>query len=836
MSYKTTDRQVELEREMREHGLSRYHKNLAKKIDRNQEANTDYGQYLLRVTLQKLEDAITEYLSDSLGGKAGKAATAAIFVDNLEPSVTAVITLRVVLNQITRQRAYSSASIALGMAIEDEVRIRAYEENNPRLMAVVMKDLEERSSSYSYKRKKLIEAAKRDGMEWRAWTQRERLLVGNAMIDLTIQHTGLLTHKIMNKEGKKKKLLLPSELTMKAIKDLNSFKEVLKPEFYPCISPPADWTTPYTGGYHTHHVRDLTIVKTTNHNYLSELRHFDMPYVYGAVNAMQKTPFKVNQFVLDTLKEVWDTGIHIPSLPPSENFPIPSKPIDIATNKEARTAWKREAVIIHTENNRLDSKRLLLRKTIEIADKFKDELTLYMVYQLDFRSRVYAVPNYLNPQGPDFAKALLTFAEGKPINEDSACHLAIHGANCFGYDKASLQARVDWVLEHEERILLAASDPLADLWWAKEASSPFQFLAFCKEWEGWLEHGEGYLSCLPVSADGSCNGLQHFAAMLRSTTTGKEVNLVPMDEPQDIYQRVADRVTDKLKEIADPAFKETHLTDNVNKKTKKIIKTVAQIRAERIDLAKLWLQFGVKRGCTKRPCMVLPYGGRQYSFSDFVMDYIVEQREKGDMHPFGDDAFKASTFLAKVIWDSIGEIVHAATDAMSWLQRASRIASSEGISIRWDTPVNFPVQQAYKETKPYRIETKLLGSTFRPMLYKETGNIDKSRQANGISPNFVHSIDAAHMMITINIAETFGIHSFAMVHDSYGTHAADAETLWWCLRKAFVKMYTEQDVLQEFKNNLLEVLPKDRHAEIPEIPPLGELDISLVEQSEFFFA
>ena len=805
MSYETSDRQVELEKEMRESGLSRYHKEIAKKVERNQEANTDYGQYLLRATLGKLEQAIEDYVDSAMGGKSGRAATGAVMVSALEPSVTAVITLRVVLNQITRQRAYTSASIALGMALEDEIRIRAYEETNPALMRVVMKDLEERSSSYSYKRKKLIEAAKRDGLEWQNWTQRERLLVGNAMIDLTIQHTGLITHKIMNKEGKKRRLILPSDTTMEAIKDLNSFKEVLKPEFYPCIAPPKDWTSPYSGGYHTHHIRELTLVKTTNHNYLSELKHFDMPYVYGAVNAMQRTAFKVNKFVLQTLTKVWGSGIHLPSLPPSENYPIPAKPVDIAENKEARTAWKREAVIIHTENNRLDSKRLLLRKTIEIADRFKDEEALYMVYQLDFRGRIYAVPNYLNPQGPDFAKALLTFSEGKEIDENGACHLAIHGANCFGFDKVNLQDRIDWVQENQERILQCARDPLADLWWAKEASSPFQFLAFCHEWAGWCEHGDGYVSHLPVSADGSCNGLQHFAAMLRSSTTGKEVNLLPSDEPADIYQKVADRVTEKLKTI----------TDN--------------------HLATLWLEFGVKRGCTKRPCMVLPYGGRQYSFSDFVMDYLTDEKEKGNLHPFGDEAFRACTFLAKVIWDSIGEVVHAATDAMGWLQQISRVASKEGLPIRWDTPVNFPVLQAYKETKPYRIETKLLGSTFRPMLYKETGRIDKNRQSNGISPNFVHSVDAAHMMLTIDVAKQCEIFSFAMVHDSYGTHAADAETMWWCLRKAFVEMYSQTDVLEDFRTDLLDILPKDKHDSISEAPPKGSLDIAKVEDSEFFF-
>jgi len=801
----TNDRQVMLEREMREEGMSRYHKNNAKKTERGQESTTGYGQYLLRATISKLDEAIEAYVKDCLTGRAGKAATAAVFLDSLESNVCSVITLRVVLNQITRARAYTSAAVALGMAIEDEVRIRAFEEANPRLMNVVMKDLEKRSSSYAYKRRKLVESARRDGNEWQSWTPRERLLVGNALIDLTIQHTGLVTHKIMVKGGKKRRLLLPSDTTMEAIKDLNAFKEILKPEFYPCISPPKDWVSPYDGGYHSHHIRPLTLVKTDNHNYLGELRHFDMPQVYGAVNALQRTAFKVNVPILEVLRQVWATGIDLPTLPPSENYPIPGKPIDIATNKEAKTAWKREAVIIHTENNRLDSKRLLLRKTIQIADKFKDEPAIYMVYQLDFRGRIYAVPNYLNPQGADFSKALLTFAEGKPINENGACHLAIHGANCFGFDKVSLQERIDWVEENQERILSCASDPLGDLWWAKEADSPFQFLAFCYEWAGWCAEGAGFVSHLPVSADGSCNGLQHFAAMLRSETTGMEVNLIPMDDPQDIYQRVADRVTEKLQGMDDP-------------------------------LATLWLEFGVKRGCTKRPCMVLPYGGKQYSFSDFVMDYIVEQKEKGNMHPFGDDAFRASTFLAKVIWQSIGEVVHAATDAMSWLQKAARVASSEGLPVRWDTPTNFPVLQAYKATKPYRIKTKLLGTVFHPMLYKETGMLDKNRQSNGISPNFVHSIDASHMMITIDVAKQCEIFNFVMVHDSYGTHAADAETLWWCLRKAFVEMYSQTDVLEDFRTDLLDVLPQNRHIEVAPVPAKGALDISVVEHSPFFFA
>ena len=91
------------------------------------------------------------------------------------------------------------------------------------------------------------------------------------------------------------------------------------------------------------------------------------------------------------------------------------------------------------------------------------------------------------------------------------------------------------------------------------------------------------------------------------------------------------------------------------------------------------------------------------------------------------------------------------------------------------------------------------------------------------------------MMLTIDVAKQCEIFSFAMVHDSYGTHAADAETMWWCLRKAFVEMYSQTDVLEDFRTDLLDILPKDKHDSISEAPPKGSLDIAKVEDSEFFF-
>ena len=41
-----------------------------------------------------------------------------------------------------------------------------------------------------------------------------------------------------------------------------------------------------------------------------------------------------------------------------------------------------------------------------------------------------------------------------------------------------------------------------------------------------------------MSQDGSCNGLQHYAALGRDDAGAKSVNLFPLDSPADVYSEV----------------------------------------------------------------------------------------------------------------------------------------------------------------------------------------------------------------------------------------------------------------------------------------------------------
>ena len=56
------------------------------------------------------------------------------------------------------------------------------------------------------------------------------------------------------------------------------------------------------------------------------------------------------------------------------------------------------------------------------------------------------------------------------------------------------------------------------------------------------EGPHAYMSTLPVHQDGTCNGLQHYAALGGSGKGAAQVNLAVTDRPSDVYTYVANIV------------------------------------------------------------------------------------------------------------------------------------------------------------------------------------------------------------------------------------------------------------------------------------------------------
>tara|TARA_R110002050_G_C8867471_1_gene507878 strand:- start:643 stop:1347 length:705 start_codon:yes stop_codon:yes gene_type:complete len=234
--------------------------------------------------------------------------------------------------------------------------------------------------------------------------------------------------------------------------------------------------------------------------------------------------------------------------------------------------------------------------------------------------------------------------------------------------------------------------------------------------------------------------------------------------------------------------------------------------------------------------MTICYGSTRFSCTDFVVEDLTKRKDKGELHPFENDMFKPASYLASVIWDSIGDNLTSARSGMKYLQEIAKIVSQEQLPITWVTPVGFPVFQSYPEMKSKRVKAMLMGEVIKPRINAETDLTDKLRMKNAVAPNLVHSIDSACMIETVNIAKEAGIENFCNVHDSYATNACDIDKLNESIRKAFMNIFTKHDVLQDFKDDVEKQLPEKLREKLPNVPEKGSLDISVLEKAKFFFA
>ena len=548
-------------------------------------------------------------------------------------------------------------------------------------------------------------------------------------------------------------------------------------------------------------------VKATNRRYLEELKNMahEMPVVYQAVNTMQHTEWVINKPVYEVIKECMDNDFPLGKLPVNpDTLELPVKPVDISTNPEALVKWKREASKVYSNRAKQNSKFIQVRQIMEEAKMLLDKGGFFYPYQLDFRSRVYPKPAMLSPQSADYSRALLTFKFGKRIG-DNFDTLAIAGAGLFGeVDKEELPIRVQWIKDNMEKIIQCATNPLEYTWWA-DADKPFCFLAFCYEMKAYsdTEFDSSFITTLPIQADCSNSGLQHYSAMMRDEVGGQATNLLPSKKPSDVYNLVAIKVIEKLKTKAN-------------------------------EFAKKWTAYGINRKICKKPVMCLPYSLTRYSCRQYLEDHVVKElNERGTKHEFGDDLFKATTYLTPIIWESINDVVVKARDIMDFLKSISRLVASENLPVCWTTPLGFPVQMMCYKKESKRVKTKMGDSIVKLSVASETNVIDKRKTAQSICPNFIHSLDASVLQLAVVKAKEAGVDNFSMIHDSFGCTVPENKIMADAIRDSFCEIYKE-DVLLNFANQMKQMLSDKNLKKFPEMPVKGNLDLEEVRKSIFF--
>jgi DNA-directed RNA polymerase len=178
---------------------------------------------------------------------------------------------------------------------------------------------------------------------------------------------------------------------------------------------------------------------------------------------------------------------------------------------------------------------------------------------------------------------------------------------------------------------------------------------------------------------------------------------------------------------------------------------------------------------------------------------------------------------------------------MEFMQKLAKALAHEGKPLQWVSPAGIPCINRYHELTTERVELWCYDKGVKQRMRLNVANgferpIAKEKAAAGISPNFVHSHDAAHLLLTVSACLDEGFDDIATVHDSFGCLPSRAARFNAIIREQFVKMYTEHDVLAELLESARAVLTPANHDKLPELPAKGSLDLKEILMARYAFA
>lgn len=812
--------QVELEKYQVDGGRERARRQMEKNENGNRAAHNRYSNPVLDRFVEPLARKIR---ADIDSPTAGRRRAHVSLLRGLEPEAVAYIAVRWVLCYLLSGKSGDAANgrqvfHGVGKAVQTELVLKQFEEMDPEKYFYLMEELDRKSSAnIDHMATTFRHHMRMRDVEPIDWGKGNREQVGTYLCEVLSVLGMIDIGKIFGKGKKSTHFTFTVELSEGLLSLISQVKDLVEnttPYFLPCIERPMDWVSMHDGGYHTPDMRKIASCSAV----IGGGERGDCSVVFEALNALQSVRWAINHRVLEVAKDL----ARMPSLgtlqqqeqmeivtSEAEGKPERLEFLDSIESKKDMTpeqaeefrAWKWKVAEWHSRQKMRQTKLGRMFTVFRVADMLKENPEIHFVYQCDFRGRAYPMTSGPNPQGSDLQKGVVHFAEGKPLRTSEAeFWFMCHGASKYGIDKVSLDERVQWVKDQHDNIMATAADPLSNLDWFWNADKPFQFLAWVFEYAEWQQYGSAFMSHLPVSLDGSCNGLQNFSALLRDEVGGEATNLTPGGKPRDIYQTVANRTTQMLESMPEDekAFRSR------------------------------WLQHGISRKLCKRSVMTLPYGSTRFSASDFILKDYVRKEFPAEFDKT--EYNEASRFLAHVMWKAIGEVVIKAREAMEYLQRSSSKILEQYPNITWTTPNGFRVVQDYRElvsTGQVRVAV-YGGAVFK--YATRSRKADHRQHKNGVAPNFIHSMDASHMQRVVVKAWSEGMRSIAAIHDDFGVHAADTARFGEIIREEFVRMYEQDNWLARYAEGYLET-----GCDLGLPPEPGKLDLKQVLDSKYFF-
>ena len=629
----------------------------------------------------------------------------------------------------------------------------------------------------------------------------------------------------------------------------------MSPVFKPMLAAPVPWGAFDTGAYHDANLASMVpIVRGGSHAQREAITHQlsnGMPNWCRALNALQATPYSINEPVLNAVQWCWENKKH--GLNKFPRHSVPDRPRldeDWKHQPAAQVAAVKAEIRKHLKlEMRVKGATVVMEQDLQTARELVAFETngFFIPQNCDFRGRMYPVSTF-NMHRDSHLKALFCYKRGYMVEGNNVQWLKVHLANCGDFEKISkqpLDARAKWVDDHHEELLAIAADYKGtfDLWSA--ADKPFEYLAAVFEYARWVEEGVAFVSYIPLSHDATNSGVQIYAGLNLSETEGALVNLTPSNTMSDIYGHIASKVVESLKDMGSA-------TDAVvfNEKTGTTVG----------DLRERWMAFDIQRSTCKRPVMTFGYSSKSVGMRGQFMEDLMKplqlkvtygEIEKHPFHETEQGQFECAWFMGDLVYQTISNVLLKTGESMDYLQAAAKAVAGEDKAIRWTSASGFPVYMEYKKTKVKEIKIFLFDRVVKERkrtkvtLREELDQVNVTKSCSAIAPNFVHSQDAALLQNFICAQLDAGTsEDFFMIHDSLSI-SGDVWDLYDGVRQSFVDMFSGGCLFEKFEEEIRQQLNDptkpftmkvgDTERELT-IPAKGTLDLEAVKGNQFCFS
>ncbi len=643
-------------------------------------------------------------------------------------------------------------------------------------------------------------------------TRHAMLSLGALLLDCVKQAAPDMLHFQTNyKNGKTvMQTVYWSDSFLADINRLHAVAAVSMPIKRPMLVPPKAWKRQpdgkIDGGYY---LLKQMIYRVAFHKH----RFNPSDQALDALNAIQKTPWRVNEKVMSLLIAKPQLGHAYPSKKPTKLPAEVWKALDAEGQKDAQQKFNDDTNLFISQT----SKAMIFERQLMQADTLQNR-TFWQPHSFDFRGRLYPANQMLTSQGDHIAKGLIEFANGKRLGSTGLRALKLHTANCYGYDKLNLEDRLANLEDLIPQIMNIDDNEVA-LEMLAEADEPMTFYAAARELRGalLLSDPEQFVSHLPCAVDGVCNGLQVLSLLGKDKVGAEKTNCTFQPNRQDLYLEVAKDMRAIVEKIIE--------TGNGDEEWDAAVSWYERIQHDKLARATC------KRATMTKSYGVTKEGIREQLVQDRMTDALVIPESMSRM-PILTARHRLASYMRDWIMSAQESSVREAVKLMDYFKACSKKLGEKDFALSWVTHDGCEIKQEYVVIKDRRVRTF---DNWMRRLRTRTNELSARQNSNAAAPNVVHSLDATMARLVAVRLEKRGIRDMAFIHDSYAVHASHVDDLNEIIREVAVTMFRGNWLYDAFHLGLVNLT--EGAVDLPTPPEQGTLDVeSAIPNAIYFFS